>query len=139
MIKDLNEVSYGNIVQFEVAISSSTGEGLKVRFDLGKELLTWNDGYMWNNNFMKGMNSDKLAYLKENLPDTHMLEWMIAYNTGLEKEYGHETANPSIWQIKVYFDNGEILSSTSCQHFPNDWPKLKNIIEKMTECTFRLR
>ena len=139
MIKDLNEVSYKNIKQFEVAISSATGEGLKVRFDLDKELLTWIDGYMWNNNFMKGINSDKIDFLREHLPETHMLEWMLAYNDGRENDVGHKTANPSIWQIKVYFDNDETLSSTSCQHFPNDWGKLKKIIEKMTECTFRLR
>lgn len=139
MIKELSEVGYANIKQFEVAISSATGEGLKVRFDLDKELLTWNDGYMWNNNFMRGMNADKLDYLKENLPQTHMLEWMLAYNEGRCDDVGHATANPSIWQIKVYFDNDETLSSTSCQHFPNDWAKLKKIIEKMTECTFRLR
>lgn len=139
MIKDLSEVSYENIVVFEVVLSSATGEGLKVRFDLAKNLITWNDGYMWNNNFMRGISSEKLEYLKTELPKTHMLEWMIKYNQGNEDDVGHVTANPSIWQIKVLFDNEETLSSTSCQHFPNEWNLLKELIEKMTECTFRLR
>ncbi len=139
MIKDLNEVSYENIVVFEVVLSSASGEGLKVRFDLGKNLITWNDGYMWNNNFMRGISSEKLEYLKSELPKTHMLEWLINYNQGHEDDIGHVTANPSIWQIRVLFDNEETLSSTSCQHFPNEWNLLKELIEKMTECTFRLR
>lgn len=139
MIKDLLTVSYENIVKFEVVLSSSSGEGLKVRFDYEKELISWNDGYMWNNNFMKSLTSEKKEYLISSLPGTHMLEWMIQYNLGNEEDVGHRTANPAIWQIKVLFDNGETISSTSCQHFPNDWAKLKEVIEKMTECTFRLR
>ncbi|MBO7450582.1 MAG: hypothetical protein J6U54_09450 [Clostridiales bacterium] len=139
MIKDLSEVSYENILQFEVVLSSASGEGLKVKFDLQKELITWNDGYMWNNNFMRGISTENLAYLKEELPKTNMLEWMIKYNKGDMDDVGHPTANPSIWQIRVFFDNGETLSSTSCQHFPNDWNSLKELIEKLTSCTFRLR
>lgn len=139
MIKDLDTVSYGNIQKFEVVLSSAAGEGLKVRFDYAKKLISWSDGYMWNNNFMKSLTDEKINYLVDNLPSTHMLEWMILYNRGDEETCGHQTANPAIWQIRVLFDNDETLSSTSCQHFPNDWAKLKEIIEKLTECTFRLR
>ena len=139
MVNDLSEVSYENIKLFEVVLSSSSGEGLKVRFDFVKNLITWNDGYMWNNNFMRGLSSEKLEYLKSELPNTHMLEWLIKYNQGHGDDIGHKTANPSIWQIRVLFDNDETLSSTSCQHFPDEWNVLKELIEKMTECTFRLR
>lgn len=139
MIKDLDTVGYNNIVKFEAVLSSASGEGLKVRFDYVKRLISWSDGYMWNNNFMKSLTDEKYDYLVSNLPSTHMLEWMIQYNLGNEEDVGHKTANPAIWQIKVMFDNDETLSSTSCQHFPNDWSKLKEIIEKLTECTFRLR
>ena len=139
MVKDLSEVSYENIKLFEVVLSSASGEGLKVRFDYDKRLITWNDGYMWNNNFMRGITSEKMEYLKSELPKTHMLEWLIKYNNNLGDEIGHKTANPSIWQIRVLFDNEDTLSSTSCQHFPNEWNALKELIEKMTECTFRLR
>ncbi len=138
-IMDLNGMSYDDIRQFEVVLSSASGEGLKVRFDLSKNLITWNDGYMWNNNFMRGISSEKLEYLKTELPKTGMLEWIVKYNSGNEDSIGHPTANPSIWQIRVLFENGETLTSTSCQHFPNDWNALKELIEKMTECSFRLR
>ena len=60
MVKDLSEVTYENIKLFEVVLSSASGEGLKVRFDYDKRLITWNDGYMWNNNFMKSMTGAKL-------------------------------------------------------------------------------
>lgn len=139
MINNLEEVSYVNIKKFEVVLSSASGEGLKVRFDYEKRLIQWSDGYMWNNNFMKSLTDEKYNYLVTNLPGTHMLEWMIEYNLGHEEDCGHRTANPAIWQIKVLFDNDETISSTSCQHFPNDWAKLKEVIEKLTECTFRLR
>ena len=139
MIKDLDTVGYNNIVKFEVVLSSASGEGLKVRFDYVKRLISWSDGYMWNNNFMKSLTDEKYDYLVSNLPATHMLEWMIQYNLGNEEDVGHKTANPAIWQIKEMFDNDETLSSTSGQHFPNAWSKLKEVIEKLTECTFRLR
>lgn len=139
MIKDLGNLSYEDIKKFEVVLSSASGEGLKVKFDFEKELISWSDGYMWNNNFMKSLTQEKKEFLINNLPNTHMLEWMIQYNLGNEKDCGHQTANPAIWQIKVLFNNEDTLSSTSCQHFPNDWAKLKELIEKLTECTFRLR
>ena len=133
------EKAYGAITLLEVEIRTFSDEGYSVRYDFERRVISWRDNYMWNNNFMKSLTDEKINYLVDNLPSTHMLEWMILYNRGDEETCGHQTANPAIWQIKVLFDNDDTLSSTSCQHFPNDWSKLKEIIEKMTECTFRLR
>lgn len=131
--------NYSDIKQFEVELNSFSGEGLKVKFDLAHRLISWNDGYMWNNNFMKAINDEKLEMLNERLPETHMLEWMYSYKTGCSDEVGAETANPGIWRIEVVFEDGEIFESGARKHFPNDWRLLKTLIEDITECSFRLR
>ncbi|MCQ2517032.1 MAG: hypothetical protein MJ094_09295 [Saccharofermentans sp.] len=130
---------YKSITLLEVEISSFNGGGYKVRYDFKRNLISWKDGYMWNNNFMKSLTPSKLEYLKENLPDTNILEWAEGYNKGLIAEYGNPTANPSSWRIRVDFEDGTDLVSSRTKNFPRDWPKLKAIIEATTECTFRLR
>ena len=61
---------YGSITSLEVEISSFTGGGYKVRYDFVRRLISWNDGYMWNNNFMKSLTPEKLQVITSNLPGT---------------------------------------------------------------------
>ena len=131
--------NYDKLVLFEVSLTSFAGEGLKVKFDLQKRLISWNDGYMWNNNFMKAIDNDKLKMLNERLPETHMLEWLRAYAEGMEDTVGSKTHKPGVWKISVFYDDGTTLSHESKMHFPNDWRLLKSLIEDITECSFRLR
>ena len=130
---------YNSIVFLEVEISSFTGGGYKVRYDFERKLISWNDGYMWNNNFMKALTPEKLKIIDDKLPSTGMIEWMEGYNRGELAKYGSPTANPSSWKINVKFEDGEVLVSSHTKNFPKDWNKLKEIIESTTECCFRLR
>lgn len=131
--------SYDSITALEVEISSFSGGGYKVKYDFEKNLISWNDGYMWNNNFMKSMTPAKLAIIKERLPGTGLLDWIEGYNKGQLEKYGNPTANPSSWKITVKMNNGEILVSSHTKNFPKDWSKLRSIIEETTECRFCLR
>ena len=124
---------------FEVEISSFTGGGYKVRYDFVRRLISWNDGYMWNNNFMKSLTLEKLEIITKNLPGTGVIEWMEGYNKGELAKYGLPTANPSSWRICFTFEDGSDLVSSHTKNFPKNWTKLKEIIEATTECCFRLR
>ena len=60
---DYGNYSYEDIEVIEVSLSAYSGEGLRVKIDKKKSLINWNDGYMWNNNFMKGLNDrDRFVY-----------------------------------------------------------------------------
>ncbi len=130
---------YSSIKTLEVEISSFTGGGYKVRYDFARKLISWNDGYMWNNNFMKSLTPEKLQVINDNLPGTGLLEWMEGYNRGELAKYGAPTANPSSWKIRVTFEDDTDLVSSHTKNFPKKWVKLKDIIEATTECCFRLR
>ncbi|MBR1796413.1 MAG: hypothetical protein IJ757_00125 [Clostridiales bacterium] len=130
---------YNFITMLEVEISSFTGGGYKVRYDFARRLISWNDGYMWNNNFMKSLTPAKLELIKENLPYTGLIEWMEGYNKGELAKYGNPTANPSSWRVCIKFEDGSDLVSSHTKNFPRNWTKLKEIIESTTECCFRLR
>lgn len=141
-------MSYKDISLFEVSLNSFSGEGYKVKFDLNRNLISWNDGYMWNNNFMKAINSDKLAMLKSKLPETEMLDWLPYFDdseTEIEKSpelfsrIGKRSSTPSMWRIDVRFSDGSIMSGECKQNFPHKWDALKDVIEEATECRFRLR
>lgn len=129
--------SYDEIVYLEVGINNRTG-GYKVKFDFEKNLIYWFDSYMWNNNFMKHMNQDKVDILRNGLPKTGLLEWVNGYIDGNQDEYGTATANPSSWETVIIFSDGTKLTAGATQHFPNNWNALKLIIEKTTACNFRL-
>lgn len=133
------EYSYDKIKSLEVEISSFSGGGYKVKYDFEKKLISWRDGYMWNNNFMKSLTSAKYELIQERLPETGMIDWLIGYNNGELEKYGKPTVNPSSWKICVIFEDGESLVSSHTKNFPKDWALLKSIIEDTTECTFRLR
>ena len=104
-----------------------------------RNLISWSDGYMWNNNFMKAINSDKRSLIEDRLPNTNMLEWMCAYNEGQCDMVGRKTANPFCWKIEVLFDDDKKYEAVGKQHFPMKWDSLRYLIEDTTECTFRLR
>lgn len=133
-----NKKRYADIKVLEVEISSFSGGSYKVKYDFDRKLISWNDGYMWNNNFMKSLTAAKSEYIEKELPGTGMLEWMEAYNKGDLDKVGAATANPSSWKIIVIFKDGTDLVSSHTKHFPNNWFRLKHIIEKTTECAFRL-
>ena len=130
---------YDDIICLEVEISSFSGGGYKVKYDLEHNLISWNDSYMWNNNFMKSLTPSKKSLIRERLPKTGMLEWMEGYNRCEVEKYGKPTANPSSWKISVRFSDRTTLVSSHTRNFPKDWNKLKSIIEETTECSFRLR
>ncbi|MBR6881301.1 MAG: hypothetical protein IKN14_09525 [Clostridiales bacterium] len=130
---------YDSIVMLEVEISSFSGGGYKVRYDLSRNLISWNDSYMWNNNFMKSLTATKKELINKALPESGMLEWMEGYNRGETEKYGRPTANPSSWKITVKFEDNTTLVSSHTKNFPKKWNDLKTIIEQTTECTFRLR
>lgn len=130
--------TYEDIKVLEVEISSFSGGGYKVKYDFDRKLISWNDGYMWNNNFMKSLTAPKAELIEKELPGTGMLEWMDAYNKGELDKVGYATANPSSWKITVIFRDGTDIVSSHTKHFPKNWTRLKNIIEKTTECAFRL-
>jgi len=130
---------YDDIAVLEVEISSFSGGGYKVRYDFRKKLINWNDGYMWNNNFMKSLTATKIESIHDRLPGTGMLEWMEGYNKGEIEKYGCPTANPSSWKIVVRFKDDTTLISSHTKNFPKEWNGLKSLIEDTTECKFRLR
>ena len=130
---------YKMISFLEVEISSFAGGGYKVRYDFARRLISWNDGYMWNNNFMKSLTPEKLDLIKDELPGTGTLEWMEGYNAGKLAKYGAPTANPSSWRMCVKFDDGTDLVASHAKNFPKDWILLRDLIEATTECRFRLR
>ena len=131
--------SYEDIVYLEVGITNQAGSGYKVKYNFSKNLITWNDGYMWNNNFMKHMNADKLEIIHNKLPKTNLFNWMEGYIEGNKDQFGYVTANPSSWEVVIIFKDDSRASFESTQHFPNDWNLLKVLIEETTGCTFRLR
>lgn len=130
---------YKAITLLEVEISSFSGGGYKVRYDFARRLISWNDGYMWNNNFMKSLTPAKYDLFVDRLPSTGMIEWMEGYNRGELSKYGNPTANPSSWRISVTFEDGTNLVSSHARNFPKNWGKLKEIVEATTEMCFRLR
>lgn len=130
---------YDKIKIIEVEIVSISGDGYKVKYDFERNLISWNDGYIWNNNFMKFITSSKLETIRTGLPKTNVIKWVKGYNKGEQDKYGYETANPSTWKVNIKFEDGTTLAGSATKNFPKDWDKLKALIEETTECSFRLR
>jgi len=134
---DLSEM-YKSIAILEVEIRSFSNEGYKVKYNFNRNLLSWRDNYMWNNNFMKSISESKKKIIDEKLPKSGMLEWMVGYNNDEADKYGKKTTIPGEWEISVEFSDGSKLKSGASQNFPKKWNELKAIIEETTECHFRL-
>ena len=135
---DADRELYKSIALLEVEIRSFSNEGYKVKYDFRKNLISWRDNYMWNNNFMKSISDSKRDIINKRLPNCGMLEWMRGYNNGLAEKYGRKTSTPGEWEITVVFDDDTRLKAGARQNFPLRWNELKSIIEDTTECTFRL-
>ena len=130
---------YKDISVLEIEIRSFSNEGYKVKYDFAKNLISWRDNYMWNNNFMKSITDRKREVIDSKLPESGMLEWMEGYNAGDIAKYGRKTSIPGEWEINVTFVDGTRLKSGAVQNFPKKWDNLRIIIEETTECTFRLQ
>lgn len=131
--------AYGSITVLEVEIRTFANEGYAVKYDFGRKVISWRDNYMWNNNFTRSISDDKMALIKEKLPESGMLEWMKGYEMGMTEEFGDKTVVPGEWSIKVEFDDKTRLVSGAEQHFPKKWKNLKILIEQTTGCSFLLR
>ncbi len=133
------EKAYGSIAVLEVEIRTFANEGYSVKYDFARQVISWRDNYMWNNNFTRSINDNILALLKEKLPESGMLEWMHGYNLGLTEEYGDKTVIPGEWRIEVEFKDMTRMKAGAEQHFPKKWKSLKSLIEETTGCSFYLR
>jgi hypothetical protein len=111
-----SDYSYDSIAILEVEISSFSGGGYKVKYDFNRNMITWNDGYMWNNNFTRSLNDTDYNTIKEGLPKSGMLEWMKGYESGLADEYGDKTTVPGEWKIMVKFTDDTKLTAGAQQH-----------------------
>ncbi|WP_034448393.1 hypothetical protein [Butyrivibrio sp. AE2032] len=131
--------AYGSIAVLEVEIRTFANEGYAVKYDFERKVISWRDNYMWNNNFTRSINDDKMAIIMEKLPASGMLEWMHGYNLGLTDEYGDKTVIPGEWKIEVEFKDKTKMKAGAEQHFPKKWKNLKNLIEQTTGCSFVLR
>ena len=127
------------IAIMEVSIMTFAGEGYTVKYDLTKNVVSWRDNFMWNNNFTRAISDANSALINEKLPASGMLEWMEGYNKGLTDEYGDKTIIPGEWSIKVEFKDKTRLKSGAEQHFPKKWKNLRYLIEQTTGCSFTLR
>lgn len=130
---------YSEIAVLEVEIKSLSGMGLRVKYDLARHLISWNDGYAWGNNFMKAINDAKYQIIIEKLPETDIFEWITSYEEGNLDSICNSTACPSLWKLDVKFKDGERACAHGENGYPTTWNKLKMIIETTTECSFRLR
>ncbi len=133
------EKAYGAINVLEVDIRTFANEGYSVKYDFERKVISWRDNYMWNNNFTRSISEDNMNFIRENLPESGMLEWMNGYNMGLTEKYGDKTAIPGEWTIKIEFKDKTSLKSGAEQHFPKKWKNLQHLIEKTTGCSFTLR
>ena len=130
---------YNSIAVIEVKIMTLAGEGYSVKLNLHHKIMSWRDYYMWNNNFTRSINDDKMAIIMEKLPASGMLEWMHGYNLGLTDEYGDKTVIPGEWKIEVEFKDKTKMKAGAEQHFPKKWKNLQHLIEQTTGCSFTLR
>lgn len=133
------EKAYGAINVLEVDIRTFANEGYSVKYDFERKVISWRDNYMWNNNFTRSISEDNMNFIRENLPESGMLEWMNGYNMGLTEKYGDKTAIPGEWTIKIEFKDKTSLKSGAEQHFPKKWKNLQHLIEKTTGCSFTLK
>ncbi len=131
--------AYGAITLLEVEIRTFSNEGYAVKYDFERKVISWRDNYMWNNNFTRSINEDKLKLIEEKLPASGMLEWMHGYNMGLTDEYGDKTIIPGEWKIEVEFKDKTRMKAGAEQHFPKKWKNLRMLIEQTTGCSFVLR
>ena len=131
--------AYGAITLLEVEIRTFSNEGYAVKYDFERKVISWRDNYMWNNNFTRSINEDKLKLIEEKLPASGMLEWMHGYNMGLTDEYGDKTIIPGEWKIEAEFKDKTRMKSGAEQHFPKKCKNLRMLIEQTTGCSFVLR
>ena len=130
----------GSIAIIEVSIMTFANEGYTVKYDFRKNVISWRDNYMWNNNFTRAMNEETIQAVREAIPAIGVTSWMEAYNSGKDLDkYGDKSVLPGEWKISLEFEDGTKLTSGASQHFPKKWNSLKALIEKTTGCRFTLR
>ncbi|MCR4689060.1 MAG: hypothetical protein K5745_05830 [Saccharofermentans sp.] len=128
------------IAIIEVSIMTFANEGYTVKYDFRKNVISWRDNYMWNNNFTRALNEEKVELVKESLPEIGVLSWIEAYNSGKNlSKIGSKSVLPGEWKINIEFEDGSKTSGGASQHFPKRWNELKALIEKTTGCHFTLR
>lgn len=128
------------IAIIEVSIMTFAGEGYTVKYDLTKNVVSWRDNFMWNNNFTRAMNEETAELIRDSIPELGVLDWMKAYNDGKNiDKHGDKSVLPGEWKISIEFEDKSKLASGASQHFPKKWNSLKALIEKTTGCRFSLR
>lgn len=131
------EKAYKEIKSLEIEVRSYSDEGYKVRYDFERNLISWRDYYMWNNNFMKSITENKMEILSSRLPSTRFIEAVVELNNGTYKEKDI-LIRPCKWHITIEFFNMPKMECTGEDRFPKEWIELRSIVENTTECSFRL-
>jgi len=129
--------AYKQIKILEIEVKSYSDEGYKVRYDFDRNLISWRDYYMWNNNFMKSITDAKMKILVEKLPESHIIECVDAFIEGtVDKE--NLLVRPAKWEISIEFNDKTKMKHSEEELFPHEWIEWRTIIEQTTECSFRL-
>ena len=129
--------AYEHIKILEIEVQSYADEGYRVRYDFERNLISWRDYYMWNNNFMKSITDAKMQILSTRLPASRLLEVLDTFVNGTYSEYDILKRHGK-WQLSVEFDDGKKISHSDADIFPVEWIEWRSIVEETTECTFRL-
>jgi hypothetical protein len=129
--------AYKQIRILEIEVRSFADEGYKVRYDFERNLISWRDYYMWNNNFMKSMTDAKRRIIEEKLPGSRLIECVDAFMKGTVDEKD-VLDRPAKWEITIEFNDKTKMKHSEEERFPAEWIEWRTMIEATTECTFRL-
>ena len=129
--------AYKQIRILEIEVRSFADEGYKVRYDFERNLISWRDYYMWNNNFMKSMTDAKRRIIEEKLPGSRLIECVDAFMKGTVDETD-VLDRPAKWEITIEFNDKTKMKHSEEERFPAEWIEWRTMIEATTECTFRL-
>lgn len=131
---------YKDIVSFETELSGYRRGSLRACIDLVAGRIAWTDTHMWNNDFVRALSPELVAKIRQELPDTGLLEWAEDYAKGIGKLMGSMSASfPQDWSVEIHFSDGEVLKSYGVSSFPKQWSDFRALIESVAKTSFRLR
>lgn len=131
---------YTDIVAIETELSGYRRGSLRATIDLIQNRIAWVDTHMWNNDFVRALSPDMVAYIREMLPETQLLSWASDYAKGIGNIMGSMTSSfPQDWSVAIYFSDGEVLKACGVSNFPQEWGIYRRLIEAVAKTSFRLR
>lgn len=120
---------------------------LSVHINLARGYLTWRESNCWTNNFTRSLHPEQIAQIRESLNQScwlmalpEMLDHPVTTGHLLTTEEPDADRSSTAWSLCLKTPSGFRQGKGSgTTNLPEDWSRLKQMIESISRLPFSLR